>query len=130
LNIRRIPDDCVSELVLNNGIGNMCLSGMYKFSPMKQEYIYLKSGDDVVIFSHMDDTVIFKCGIANIPDSKQISVGLNRMTVQKGCYARSSELIIHSHSEVVGKGLLPSVYKPLNPNPHGWVAKRSTFKKT
>jgi hypothetical protein len=45
----------------------------------------------------------------NIPDTKQLTMGLNRLVVPKGCYAKTSELIIHSHSMVVDKALLPSV---------------------
>jgi hypothetical protein len=111
LNIRLLPDACVAELVLNKGLGKLCLNSMKIFSPVRQEYIYLNSGDEVVIFSPMNDTLTFKCGIANIPESKQLATGLNKLTVPKGCYARSSELIIHSHSMVMDKGLMPSVDK-------------------
>jgi predicted HAD superfamily phosphohydrolase len=109
LNIHRIPDTCVAELVVNRGIGNLCLNGMKIFSPVKQEYIYLKRGDEVIIFSSYNDTVNFKCGTANIPDSKQIATGLNKLTVPKSCYARSSELVIYSQSRVVDRGLLLNV---------------------
>jgi hypothetical protein len=95
LNNRRIPDACVPDLVSNKGIGSFCLNGKKKFLPLQQEYIYLQSGDEVIIFSPRNDTVTFKCGIVNIPDSKQIALGLNKLTVPKGCYARSSELVIH-----------------------------------
>jgi hypothetical protein len=109
LEIHRIPDTCVAELVLNRGIANLCLNNMKIFSPVKQEYIYSKSGDEVIVFSSYNDTVNFKCGIANIPESKQITAGLNRLTVPRGCYARSRDLLISSHSKVVNKGLTPNV---------------------
>jgi hypothetical protein len=81
------------------------------FSPVQQEYIYLNSGDEVIVFSGYNDTVNFKCGIVNIPESKQIAAGLNKLTIPKGCYARSRELVIYSHSKVVNKGLMPNVNK-------------------
>jgi hypothetical protein len=111
LNISLLPDSCMAELVLNKGLGNLCLSSMKIFLPVRQEYIYLKSGDEVVIFSPMNDTLTFKCRIANIPDSKQLEKGLNKLIVPKGCIARSSELVIHSHSMVMDKGMMPSVDK-------------------
>jgi hypothetical protein len=101
LEIRRIPDTCVAELVLNKGIGNLCLEKMTIFSPVKQEYVYSKNGDEVVVFSSYNDTMSFKCGIGNIPESKWITAGLNGLTVPKGCYARSRELVIYSHGKVV-----------------------------
>jgi hypothetical protein len=109
LNIRLLPDACVAELVLNKGIGNLCLTSMKIVSPTRQEYIYLKNGDEVVIFTPINDTLTFKCGIVSIPETKQLAMGLNRMVIPRGCYARSSELVIHSHSMVIDKGLLPSV---------------------
>jgi hypothetical protein len=109
LNVQLVPDTCVAELVLNRGLGNLCLNSMKIVSPVRQEYIYLKSGDEVIIFTPMNDILTFKCGIANIPETKQLSMGLNRLVIPKGCYARSSELIIHSHSMVIDKGLMPSV---------------------
>jgi hypothetical protein len=57
----------------------------------------------------VNDTLTFKCGIAKIPETKQLTMGLNRLVIPKGCYARTSKLIIHSHSMVIDKGLLPSV---------------------
>jgi hypothetical protein len=56
LNIRLVPDTCMAELVLNRGLGNLCLNSMKIVSPMRQEYIYLKDGDEVVIFTPMNDT--------------------------------------------------------------------------
>jgi hypothetical protein len=109
LNIRLSPDACVAELVLNKGLGKFCLNSMRIVLPVRQEYIYLKNGDEVVIFTPMNDTLTFKCGIANIPETKQLVTGLNKLVIPKGCYARSSELVIHSHSMVIDKGLLPSV---------------------
>jgi hypothetical protein len=44
-----------------------------------------------------------------VPETKQLTMGLNRLVIPKGCYASSSELIIHSHSMVIDRGLLPSV---------------------
>jgi hypothetical protein len=109
LNIRLVPDTCVAELVLNRGLGNLCLKSMRIVSPVRQEYIYLKNGDEVIIFTPMNDTLTFKCGIANIPETKQLTKGLNKLVIPKGCYARTSELIIHSHSLVIDRGLMPSV---------------------
>jgi hypothetical protein len=109
LNIRLVPDTCVAELVLNRGLGNLYLNSMKIVSPVRQEYIYLKNGDEVVIFTPLNDTLTFKCRIANIPETKQLIMGLNRLVIPKGCYARTSELIIHSHSMVIDRGLLPSV---------------------
>jgi hypothetical protein len=110
LNIRLLPDACVAELVLNKRLGNLCLNSM-KIAFQLGKSIYLKNGDEVVIFTPMNDTLTFKCGIANIPETKQLAMGLNRLVVPKGCYARSSELIIHSHIMVIDKGLMPSVDK-------------------
>jgi hypothetical protein len=109
LNIRLVPDTCLAELVMNKGLGNLCLNSMKIVSPMRQEYIYLQNGDEVVIFTPMNDTLTFKCGIANIPETKQLTMGLNKLVIPKGCYARSSELIIHLHSMVIDRRLLPSV---------------------
>jgi hypothetical protein len=109
LNIRLVPDTCVAKLVMHRGLGNLCLDSMKIVSPSKQEYIYLKNGDNVVIFTPVNDTLTFKCGIANIPETKQLTMGLNKLVIPKGCYARTSELVIHSHSTVIDKGLLPSV---------------------
>jgi hypothetical protein len=109
LNIRLSPDACVAELVLNKGLGNLCLNSMRIVSPVRQEYIYLKNGDEVVIFTPINDTLTFKCGIANIPETKKLAMGLNRLVIPRGCYARTSELVIHSHSMVMDRGLLPSV---------------------
>jgi hypothetical protein len=109
LNIWLVSDTCVAELVMHGGLGNLCLNSMKIVSPLKQEYIYLKNGDDVVIYTPVNDTLTFKCGIANIPETKQLTMGLNKLIIPKGCYARTSELVIHSHSTVIDKGLLPSV---------------------
>jgi hypothetical protein len=89
LNIRLVPDTCVAELVLHRGLGNICLSNMRIFTPVRQEYVYLKDGDNVMIFTPVNDTLTFKCGIANIPDTKQLSMGLNKLVVPKGCYAKT-----------------------------------------
>jgi hypothetical protein len=109
LNIQLVPDTCMAELVLNRGLGNLCLNSMKIVLPMRQEYIYAKNGDEVIIFTPMNDTLTFKCGITNITETKQLTMGLNRLVIPRGCYARSNELIIHSHSMVIDKGLLPSV---------------------
>jgi hypothetical protein len=40
LNIWLLPDACVAELVLNKGLGNLCLNSMKIVSPTRQEYIF------------------------------------------------------------------------------------------